>query len=138
MKIKFYLSLFLIILFLFFSCKTPDKSLEKPSILFKTYNGKAVITSIVPSKDDNGKESSMYMQIYFDFIPADSLAPGKYEYPESADTGRLLYYDNRNSFHNNWIQKWGIKSGNEYPAMRVESNGEKSGAHIYYEVELHP
>jgi hypothetical protein len=78
------------------------------------------------------------MELYFDFIPSDPRVTNKYQYPEKKDSQILLQYDNRKSFHKNWIMKWGLKTGNEYPALRYEASGKVTGKHVYYEVELSP
>lgn len=133
-------AVFCLSLMLFFiSCKTEEPVVvKKPEPVFRAYQGKARIVSIVPSKEEDGKESDSYMVLYFDFIPSDPGVKKKYQYPESGDSKVLLNYDNRKSFHKNWIMKWGLKTGNEYPASRYESSGRVTGAHVYYDVELSP
>lgn len=132
--------LILISFFVFFvSCKTEEPVVEKKSQpVFRTYKGKAKIVSIVPSKEKDGNDSSSYMELYFDFIPSETAISKNYQFPEAGDSNILLKYDNRNSFHKNWIMKWGLKNGNEYPAKRYEASGKVTGAHVYYDVELTP
>lgn len=118
------------------SCEKTDEvhiKKEVPSTII--HHGKARIVSIIPTKDDKGTESQEFMDIYFDFISADKSG---HIYTASKDKGILLEYDNRNSFHKNWIDKWGIKAGNEYPSVRYGTTGKTTGAHVYYEVELTP
>ena len=135
---RYSLIIITVLLFLF-SCKTEEPVvIKKSDPVFRTYNGKAKIASIVPSKENDGKDSSSYMELYFDFIPSDPDAGQKYQYPEKRDSNILLQYDNRKSFHKNWIMKWGLKTGNEYPALRHEGSGKVTGGHVYYDVELSP
>jgi len=128
-----------ITLLLVISCSTEKPAvIKKNESLFKSYKGTARIVSITPVKDSVDTEDSSYMQLFFDFSPADPGAKNNYQFPEAADSNILLKYDNRNSFHKNWILKWGLKPGNEYPAVRYENSGKVTGAHVYYDVELYP
>lgn len=130
---------FIPLLLLFISCSTKEPAvIKKNESLFKSYKGTARIVSITPSKDTVNTEGSSYMQLYFDFLPADPGVKNNYQFPEAADSNILLKYDNRKSFHKNWILKWGLKQGNEYPAVRYENSGKVTGAHVYYYVELSP
>ncbi len=131
-----YQLLSLMLIFTVLSCgKTTDTWINKDVPVAKTFRGKARIVLITPAKDDTGRESQEFMDIYFDFISAEKSG---YMYPDSKDTRIILNYDDRNVFHKNWIEKWGIKEGNEYPAVRREVKGKTTGAHVYYEVELSP
>jgi hypothetical protein len=127
------------LLVLFISCKTGDPVIEKKvSPVFRTYKGTAKIISIIPAKENNGNDNGSFMELYFNFIPSDSAEAKRYQFPEAPDSNILLKYDNRKSFHKNWIMKWGLKNGNEYPATRYEASGKVTGAHVYYDVELSP
>ena len=89
-------------MFFMISCKTqePVKDIQKKPVS-SVYKGKARITSIIPSKERNGRESDSYMDIYYIFIPSEQGIIKKYNYPEFKDSGLLLNYDNKNSFHKN-------------------------------------
>lgn len=134
-----YAVLSLSLMLFFVSCKTEEPTVvQKTEPVFRTYKGKARIVSMAPSKNNTGEDDDSYMALYFDFIPSDPGAMKKYQFPEIKDTKVLLNYDNRKSFHKNWIMKWGVKAGNEYPALRYEAFGKATGAHVYYDVELAP
>jgi len=124
------------LLLIAFSCRTVNQGSIKKNA--QKHNGKARIVDISPAKGDNGKVIGLYMNIIFDFIPSETGAVKGYKFPESVDSGILLFYDNRNSFHINWIKKWGIKKGNEYPAARYEADDRSNGPNVYYEVDLSP
>jgi len=127
--------------FMFFlnSCKTEESSVvKKTSPEFRLYKGKAEIVSIKSSPVSGDDGNNSYMMIYFNFVPSDPGAKKNYQFPEAEDANIQLKYDNRNSFHKNWIMKWGLKIGNEYPATRYEAIGKISGVHVYYDVELSP
>lgn len=134
-----YVLIFLSVMFFMISCKAPEPvEVIKKKPVYSKFQGKARVTSIIPSKERNGRESDSYMDIYYIFIPSEQGIIKKYNYPEFKDSGLLLNYDNRNSFHKNWIMKWGLKVGNEYPAERYEITGKVSGPHVSYDVELSP
>ena len=136
MKYRIFFSCLLIF---FISCKTEAPVvLKKDHPEFRTYKGKARIVSIVPAKENSGENSSSYMELYFNFIPSDPEIKKNYQVLEADDLNILLKYDNRKSFHKNWIIKWGLKTGNEYPASRFESSGDVTGLHVDYDVELSP
>ncbi len=101
----------------------------------KVYYGKAVITGITDSGDTSAADKRGYMEIYFDYFPDDPGALKKYLCTGCPDTGKKLFYDNRENFHANWIKKWDIKQGNAYSAIRREElkNGRPD---VSYEVFL--
>ena len=119
-----YFTLLLIVIFSV-SCGTTDKKIraDQPAPSEKRQSnhlGKVLITEITDSKDDPAGDNSGYVNIYFNFIPADPGAAGKYLCPACSDSRRKLFYDNRDSFHKTWVNKWEIKTGKEYKAVRHE------------------
>jgi len=131
----FNCSVIILIAFFSVSCGTPDRKTGERSTAHK---GKAVITEITASKDDSAAADSGYMDIYFKFIPSDPSAAEKYLCPECPDGRVKLFYDNRNSFHKNWIDRWEIKPGSEYPALRHELLRKDNAPAVSYEVLLEP
>jgi hypothetical protein len=103
---------------------------QKPETISNrsSFHGKIIITEITESKENSGGESG-YSDIYFDFHPVDIQA--------EKDKHVKLFYDNRDSFHSNWIQKWSIKIGNAYPAIKHERVSENNKA-TSYEIFLEP
>ena len=98
------------------------------------YSGKAKITAIVPSTESS--ERGMY-HIYYDFTPLNASHPSQYKHPLTVDTNIKLYHDHRESFHINWINKWNIKVGNSYPALRSEQkNAAATGNNVHFEILL--
>ena len=100
-----------------------------------SFNGKIIITEIIESKE-NSTGGNGYSEIYFDFYPADIHASQAYLCSECNDKRVKLFYDNRDSFHSNWIKRWDIKTGNEYPAIRHELLNENNK--VSYEIFLEP
>lgn len=100
-------------------------------------NGIAVITEIRDIKNPSGTDEGNYFEIYFDFVP---LKNGKPAYSEIESTGRMikLVYDNREIFHKNWIKKWNIKTGNEYPALHRITRKENKLNYVTYEIFIEP
>lgn len=138
--------LILLLSLIYLSCNAPDKRTEavprhEP---YRAYNGKAVISEIakiskiadeeiIPGGGNNG-----FVVIYFNFIPAVPYSGTKYSCAECSDTRIKLFYDNRESFHINWVKKWDISPGNEYPAIRHESLKKDNTLRVSYEVFLEP
>jgi len=130
------------------SCAAPEKkTVIKPVVppvtvdtvnTIKKHNGKAVITGITYSANNSDDRNIGYVDIYFNFIPADPGASGSYLCRECPDTKIKLFYDNRDSFHGNWVKKWEIKPGNEYPAIRHEMMRKDKTVPVSYEVFLEP
>lgn len=139
MRAGFLLSAIILYAVLVTSCKTTEPAASpEPEKIYRTFEGRVKIVEIVPLNESDGVAGSSYLSVYFDFLADDASAIDRYAYPELTDRRRLLEYDNRNSFHKNWIAKWNIKTGNEYRAVRIESGGISTGAHVFYEVELAP
>ena len=139
MKGGFVLSAIILYAMVITSCKTMEPAASvKPGKIYRTFSGRIKIVEIAPVKESAGIADPSYLSVYFDFLADDPSAIERYAYPELPDRRRLLEYDNRNSFHKNWIDKWNIKTGNEYRAVRIESGGISTGAHVFYEVELAP
>jgi len=138
MNIKFHSAICIALLF-FISCGTSDKKAAYQDNRFpKSYNGKAVITGIVDSKNSSGGDNRGYVDIYFNFIPSDRSAPKSYLCAKYPDNNIKLFYDNRDTFHKNWVNKWEIKPGNEYPAIRHESLNKDNTPPVSHEVFLEP
>jgi len=103
-----------------------------PGLIY--YSGKAKITAIVPSTESSSK--GMY-HIYYDFTPLKASHPSQYRHPLTGDRNIKLYHDHRESFHLNWINKWNIKVGNTYPALRSEQKiGAVTGNNVNFEILL--
>jgi hypothetical protein len=136
-KIIFSLTI-LMIQILLYSCSTAEKRAVKPSEdLTPAANGKAVITEIRELSGNSDINSKGYVEIYFDFIPSKSDDPQKYSGSGCAGYMIKLVYDNRETFHINWVKKWDIKSGNEYPAMCRSVKKNKFSV-ISYDVFIEP
>jgi hypothetical protein len=137
---KTTLSTILILLaVLFISCKTQDKTAAHLHDNQKRiHNGKAVITKISDSKTGSGGDTIGYVDIYFNFTPSDSAAPENYLCGECPDINIKLFYDNRESFHANWVKKWDIKPGSTYPAIRHELLRKDNRPSVSHEVFLEP
>ncbi len=125
------------------SCSSPDKkkihgNTKQYEKRQANHSGKAVITEILPSKNDQAGDNSDYMNIYFKFIPSAPGAKEKYLCASCPDSNVKIFYDNRESFHKNWILKWEIKPGKEYSAIRHEYSRENGKTSVTYEVFLEP
>ena len=120
-----------VILFII-SCNAPEPKSNAGS---NKFNGKIIITEITESKESSTGEGG-YFDIYFDFYPADIHAPQAYLCKECNDKRVKLFYDNRDSFHSNWIKQWNVKTGNEYQAIRHELLNENNK--VSYEIFLEP
>ena len=118
-------------------CAQEKQLIRQPGEISTTYNGKAVITQIRDVKSGAGGDDKNYVEIYFDFVPLKNGVPA---YSEIESSGRMikLFYDNRDLFHKNWVKKWDIKSGNEYPAFRRVTKKENKINFVNYEVLLEP
>lgn len=113
----------------------PVKKITPADKPLQIHYGKALITEIAVSGDNSLNDKKGYMQIYFSYTPDDPGTVKKYLCTECPDTHIKLVYDNRDSFHINWIKKWEIKEGNGYSAIRREEL--KDGkADVSYEVFL--
>ncbi len=121
------------------SCGTPEKKITVPAEeLSKRYNGKAVITEITDSKSDTETTNNGYVEIYFKFVAADPESAKSYLCTKCSDNKIKLFYDNRDSFHKNWVNKWDIKPGSEYSAIRHELKRKDNSTAISFEVFLEP
>ncbi len=138
MKTKITTTLFLLTV-LFISCKTTEKTALPPHEDEKIiHSGIAVITKISESKTGSDNDTIGYFDIYFNFIPSKPHAADNYLCKECPDTGIKLFYDNRGSFHTNWVKKWDIKPGNTYPAIRHELHRKDDRPSVSHEVFLDP
>ena len=99
------------------------------------YKGKAKITSIKESQyNPSGKNE--YVDIFFDFIPDDASAPGRYIYKKFPDSKCRLFYNHRGNLHKKWVTETKIKEGNIYPAIRYEKKGSMGGAPVFFDVKV--
>lgn len=129
----------LLITILSVSCGTPEKKIITPGAeLSKRYNGRAVITEITDSKNENESDNKGYVDIYFRFVPSDPDSAKSYLCSKCSDSKVKLFYDNRESFHKNWVSRWDIKPGSGYPAIRHELRRKDNSTGISYEVFLEP
>jgi len=136
---KFNYIIILSITTLLVSCGTPAKKINStPESQLKNHNGKAVITEIIDAKNSSGSDSRGYLEVYFNFIPADTHAAETYLCSVCSDKKIKLIYDNRESFHKNWLNKWEIQPGSEYPAIRHELMRNDNTSAVSYEVFLVP
>jgi len=139
MNTKAQYSALLLVMIFIISCGAPERRNNPPDKnRSKTHNGKAVITEITDSKNNAGGDNKGYVDIYFNFIPSDSSASKNYLCGTCPDNNIRLFYDNRESFHRNWVNKWDIKPGNEYPAVRREVFRDDNGSPVSHEVFLEP
>lgn len=127
----------LVLLYIHLSCTAEKQSAKQQVEPPLVYNGIAVITEIRDAKSGAGGDDKNYTEIYFDFVPLKNGVPA---YSEIESTGRMikLFYDNREIFHRNWVKKWDIKSGNEYPALRRITRKENKLNYVTYEVFIEP
>jgi len=136
-KNLFYITSFLIWTSIMVSCAQDKQVIRELNEVSTVYNGKAVITQIRDVAGTSGADDKNYVEIYYDFVPVKKGVPA---YSEIESTGRMLklFYDNREIFHKNWVKKWGIKSGNEYPALRRVTRKDNKINYVTYEVYLEP
>jgi hypothetical protein len=121
------------------SCGTPEKRTPPPvEKNTKTFAGKAIIVEVVDAKNGAGNDYRNYMEIYFNFIPADPDDRNNYLCRKCPDNRIRLFYDNRENFHRNWINKWDIKKGDEYKAIRHELIRNDGTFSVSHEVLLEP
>lgn len=119
------------------SCGSPDKKTAGgEGTAVKYFNGRAVITEIIDSTEGSGGRN--YVEIYFNFIPAEASAAKNYLCRQCPDKRVKLFYDNRESFHSNWVKKWGIEPGCSYPAVRHDMKRNNNSTEVTYEVLLEP
>jgi hypothetical protein len=124
---------------IFISCKTPDKTAARLHEDQKlVHSGKAVITKITDSKSGSGGDTIGYVDIFFNFTPSEPDAADNYLCGECPDSNIKLFYDNRESFHTNWVKKWDIKPGSTYPAIRHELLRKDNRPSVSHEVFLEP
>jgi len=129
----------ILITLMFITCKTPEKIVPPPREDQKRiHSGKAVITKIADSKTGSADDTVGYVDIYFNFVPSDAGAMDKYLCRECPDNNIKLFYDNRESFHANWVKKWEIKPGSSYPAIRHELLRKDNRPSVSHEVFLEP
>lgn len=97
------------------------------------FHGKATITEVKQSVyNPDGKGN--YFDIYFDFVPDEKDAPGKYRFKKWKDTHQRLFYNHRGNLHRSWVEKYNVKKGNVYRAMRYEKNCFGSSAPVIFKV----
>lgn len=137
MKSKLSAVILILIIITAASCKTPDKKAVQNEFN-RTHYGKAVIKEIAEAAESSEGDNIGYVVIYFDFIPADSKEKEKYLCSTCSDKRIKLFYDNRDSFHINWVKKWDIKPGNGYPAIRHEMKRTDKTTAVSHEVFLEP
>lgn len=120
------------------ACTSPeDRDTPRRVNITKVYDGRAVITSISDSSID-GQVKPDYSDIFFNFEPSDPASAKEYLCSGCSDLNKKLFYDNRESFHKNWVEKWGIKKGNIYNAKRHELHRGDNTSSVSYEVFLEP
>lgn len=124
---------------MFASCVT-EKNITGDSsenVTGASWAGKVKIVSVgIPGKSYSGEKD--YIDVRFDFIPDDADAVNRYLVKEVSDKNILLFYDNRSDLHKNWIEKWGLKTGNTYRAVRHENILNRAGNRTAFEVFLEP
>lgn len=128
--------LFILMPFVFsLSCAT-EKAITDTATA-ASWTGKVKIVSTgIPGKSCSGEKD--YIDVRFDFMPDDAGAVNRYLVNEASDKNILLYYDNRFDLHRNWIEKWGLKTGNVYRAVRHENTLNSPGKRAAFEVFLEP
>ncbi len=102
---------------------------------YDAWEGKAKITSIKTS-DYNPTGKNEYLDIYFDFTPANPEAPGKYRFKKEPDVNRRFFHDHRGNLHKKWVADTGIKVNNVYPATRYEKKAMSGGAPVFFRVRV--
>ncbi len=100
------------------------------------WKGKAKIVSI--AKKAGRSSGADYFEVRFDFIPDDPSAAGSYLVKEAGDKNIVLFYDDSTEFHKSWLDKWGLKTGNIYRAVRHENTLNSEGNRAAFEVILEP
>ncbi|MFW6181577.1 MAG: hypothetical protein ACOC8N_07500 [Spirochaetota bacterium] len=90
-----------------------------PARRYEAFPGTARIVEVADSAyNPTGKNE--FVDIYFDFIPADPTAPERYRYPGWADTHQRLFINHRGNLLRAWVEETGLEVGDEYPAVRRE------------------
>lgn len=117
------------------SCATEKTITDKAAAASWTGTVKIISTG-KPGESCSGEKD--YIDVRFDFTPDDADAVNGYLVKESPDKNILLYYDNRFDLHKNWIEKWGLKTGNVYRAVRRENTQNSPGKRAAFEVFLEP
>ena len=134
------ISVLIIIPFIIFlSCGTGKIITDKPhdTVTSADWSGKVKIVSTgKPGESCSGEKD--YIDVRFDFFPDDADAANRYLVKEAGDKNILLFYDNRSDLHKNWIEKWGLKTGNVYRAVRHENTLNRPGKRAAFEVFLEP
>ena len=125
------ISIIPILMLLFAACNTTLES------SYDAWEGKARIISIKES-DYNPTGKNEYVDIYFDFTPADPEASKKYRFKNELDTNRRFFHDHRGNLHKKWVADTGIKVNNVYPATRYEKKGMSGGAPVFFRVNVAP
>lgn len=139
MKKTIFSTTLILITVLFISCKAPERRDPPPrGDQKRIHSGKAVITKISESKKGSGDDTVGYVDVYFNFVPSDPSAVAEYLCGECPDNNIKLFYDNRESFHANWVKKWDIKPGSSYPAIRHELLRKDNRPSVSYDVFLEP
>lgn len=131
---------FLVLLFLIFvSCGTGKVITDKAdnTVTSASWSGKVKIVSTgKPGESCSGEKD--YIDVRFDFVPDDAGVVNRYLVKDVSDKNILLFYDNRSDLHKNWIEKWGLKTGNVYRAIRHENTLNSRGNRAAFEVFLEP
>ncbi|HQO39468.1 MAG TPA: hypothetical protein PK986_03270 [Spirochaetota bacterium] len=132
--------LFLVLLLMvYFSCGSGKVITDKPDgiITSASWPGTVKIISIgIPGKSCSGQKD--YVDVIFDFTPDSADAAKKYLVKDVSDKNKILFYDNRSDLHKNWIDKWGLKTGNIYRAVRHENIMNSSRNRVSFDVLLEP
>jgi len=124
---------------MFASCGTEKIITDKPSgtVSAASWTGKVKIVSTgKPGESCSGEKD--YVDVRFDFIPDDPDAVNRYLVKNVSDKNILLFYDNRSDLHKNWIEKWGLETGNIYRALRHENTLNSRGNRAVFEVFIEP
>lgn len=121
------------------SCVTEQNITDNSSVTVTaaSWSGKVKIVSTgKPGESCSGEKD--YVDVRFDFVPDDAGAVNRYLVKEVLDKNILLFYDNRSDLHKNWVEKWGLKTGNVYRAIRHENPLNRPGHMAVFEVFLEP
>jgi hypothetical protein len=132
--------LFLVLLLMvYFSCGSGKFVTDEPDgiISSASWPGTVKIISIGTSAKSYSGEKD-YVDVRFDFIPDDARAASRYLVKDVSDKNQILFYDNRSELHKNWIDKWGLKTGNIYRAVRHENIMNSSKNRVSFDVLLEP
>ena len=131
--------LIIITIMVFTACGSEKIISNEPDnmVTSASWSGKVKIVSTgKPGKSCSGEKD--YIDVRFDFVPDDADAVNRYLVKDVSDKNILLFYDNRSDLHKNWIEIWGLKTGNVYRAIRHENTLNSRGNRAAFEVFLEP